>query len=79
LRHPLATRLLHGQCNPKVRDQRVAALQENVLGLDVAVNDAESVCVRQRIRDSGGEANRLGDGQLPSRSSRASPCTNGMT
>jgi hypothetical protein len=51
LRHALATGLLHGQRNAKVGDNGCAILQEDVLRLDVAVNDALLVRVVERAGD----------------------------
>src|SRR5262249_49999439 len=45
----LLTGMLHGERNTEVRDERVTVLEENVLRLDVAVNDAVRVGMRQRI------------------------------
>ena len=65
LRHPLAARLLDGERDAEVGDQRVAVLQKDVLGLDVPMNDAPRVRVGQRVRDLARDAHRVGDGQLP--------------
>jgi hypothetical protein len=42
----------------------VPALQQDVLGLDVAVYHAAPVRVRERVGDLGGEADRVRDGKL---------------
>ena len=42
----------------------MAAVQQNVLRLDVAVDDAKRVCVRQRVRDLAGDRDRVLDRQL---------------
>ena len=48
LRHALAARALHSQCNPKVGDECRAIVQKNVLGLDVAMDHVLSMCVVER-------------------------------
>ena len=44
---------------PKSATSRVAALQQNVLGLDVAMNDAQLVRVAERVGDLARDANRV--------------------
>ena len=66
----------------EVRDQRLAVVQEDVLGLDVAMDDALPVCVVERAGDLSHDSNRLVHRQQLSRVSRSrsdSPCTSGMT
>jgi hypothetical protein len=53
-----------GQRDPKVRDQRRAVVQQDVLRLDVAVNHPVPVSVVQRGRYLGGNAHRIRDGKL---------------
>ena len=68
LRHALAARLLHRQGNAEVGHQRVlvarTALQENVLGLDVAVNHPAFVRVLQRTRHLARDLHRIRNRQL---------------
>ena len=49
LRHALTAGSLHGERDAEVGHQRVSALQQDVLGLDVAVDHAESVRMLQRV------------------------------
>jgi len=49
---------------PEVRDDRLPGLNENVLGLEVAVNDAARVRVVERVGDSDRDAHRLVDREL---------------
>ena len=49
---------------PKVGDHRAAARQQNVVGFDVAVDDALFVGVIERRRDLAKQAQTFGDGQL---------------
>ena len=57
--------LLHRERDAEVGDQRVPALQQDVLGLDVAVDDAERVRVAERVGDFARDAHRVVDRQLP--------------
>jgi hypothetical protein len=43
--------VLHRQRDAEVGDERMTTLEENVLGLDVAVDDAERVGRTQRVGD----------------------------
>ncbi len=65
LRHPRAAGLLHGEGDAEVRYQRVAPLQQDVLRLDVAVDDAQPMRVAQRIGHLARDAQGVVDGQLP--------------
>ena len=65
LRHALAARALHRACNADVGNERAAIVQQNVLGLDVAMDHAVPVRVVQRTRDLTCDAQRVGDGELP--------------
>ena len=65
LRHPRAARLLHRERDAEVGDERVSALQQDVLRLDVAMHDAERVRGAQRVGDLAGDAHRVVDRQLP--------------
>ena len=66
----------------EVGDHRDAAGEQHVVRLDVAVDDAVLVRVRERARDVAQDAHRLGRrGSSPCRASRArsdSPSTNGI-
>ena len=64
LRHALAARVLHGERDPEVRHERGTVVQQDVLGLDVAVHDAMPMRVLQRRRHLGGDADRVVDRQL---------------
>ena len=64
LRHPLAAGALHGERDAEVGHERVAALQQDVLRLDVAMDHAEAVRVAERIGDFARDADRFVDRQL---------------
>ena len=55
---------LHGQGDAEVGDQRAAVVQQDVLGLDVAVDHAMPVGVVEGAGDLGREADGVGDRQL---------------
>ena len=67
----------------EVGDQRVPVLvEQDVLGLDVAVHDAVRMRVVQRVGDLAYDPERVATGRCPSRRSRArsdSPLTYGIT
>src|SRR6185369_16455115 len=50
--------------NPKVRDQGVLRLEEDVPRLDVPVNDSLSMSIAQRIGDFSRQPERQGQGKL---------------
>ena len=64
-RDPLAARLLERQRDAEVGDERMPVLQQHVLGLDVAVDDAADVRVIERVGHLAREAYRFGDRQPP--------------
>jgi hypothetical protein len=41
----------HRACNPEVRHARMTAAQQDVLRLDIAMHDAQTVRVAQRVGD----------------------------
>jgi hypothetical protein len=55
---------LHREGNTEIRDERVSALQEDVLGLDVAMDDALGVRVVQRISNLPSDCNGVFNRQL---------------
>ena len=59
LRHALTARVLQRQRDAEVRYERMAALQQNVLRLDVAMDHATLVGVLQRIRHFTRNAQRV--------------------
>ena len=61
-RHPVGACLLQRQRNAEIRDEGVAVLQQDVLGLDVAVNDAVRMGIAERVGDLPRETHRLCDG-----------------
>src|SRR5688500_20306223 len=65
LGHPAASRLLHGECNAEAREQRAAVAKEDVFGLDVAMDDAVAMRVREGVGGITGNADGIADGQLP--------------
>ena len=77
LGYPGAACLGHGQRDAEVGDHRLAGLQQDVLRLQVAVNDALAMGVIQGVRQQGEQTNRLLDRQLhvrlTSRARRVSP------
>ncbi len=64
LGEPRAPGLAHRQRDAEVGDQRGAVLQQDVLGLDVAVDHALPVRVVQRARDLPGQPHRLVNREL---------------
>ena len=54
----------HGQRDAEVGHQRVAVVQQDVLRLDVAVDDAVAVGVVERVGHFGGDADRVVHRQL---------------
>ncbi len=62
-----AAGLLHGERDAEVGDQGLAVLQEDVLGLDVAVDDAALVGELERGGDFLGQADRIVDWEVASR------------
>ncbi len=55
----------HGQRDPEIRDEGLPVLQEDVGGLDVAMDDAVPVRVVDCRRDLADEADRIGNGDVP--------------
>ncbi len=55
----------HRERDSKIRDERLPVVEENVLRLDVAVNDAVAVSVVERAGYLLGDPHRVADGQLP--------------
>ena len=64
LGHAGAAGARRGQRDPEVRHQRRALVQQDVLGLDVAVDHAVAVGVVERGGDFGGDADRVVDRKL---------------
>ena len=64
LGHPPAGRRAHRQRDAEVGDHRPAVLQQDVLGLDVAVDHAVAVRVVERVGHVGGDPHRLVDAEL---------------
>ena len=83
LRHAGAARALDGERDAEIGDERVAALQQNVFRLDVAVNHAEAVGVAERIaRPRAGSRPHRRPGvavRVSSRARSVSPVTSGIT
>ena len=59
LGEPLAPRRAHRQRDPKVRHHGLALVQHDVLGLDIAMDGAASVCEVEGRGDRPGNAQRL--------------------
>jgi len=74
LRHALSARVLHGERDAEVGDERMPALQQNVLGLDVAVDNAAVVRILQRVGDLARELHSVGDGELRPAIEPRAPC-----
>ena len=64
LRHPPARRRAHRQRDPEVHHHRPPVVQQDVLGLDVAVDHPVAVRVVQRVGHLGGDPHRLVDAEL---------------
>ena len=64
LRHAIGPGLRNSQRNAKVGDQRVAALQQNILRLHIAMHHTERVRVPQRIGSFARDTERLLNRQL---------------
>ena len=60
----LRRRREHRLADPEVRDERVPFVQQDVLGLDVAVHDAVAVRVVERVGHLAGDAHRVVDREL---------------
>ncbi len=65
LGHPLPAGGLDREGDSEVGDQRVAALEQDVLRFDVAVDNPASVRVPQRIGHLAGNPERFGNRELP--------------
>ncbi len=66
LRHPAAALRARGrQGNAEVRHQRAAVVQQDVLGLDVAVDDLVTMRVLQGARHRRRDRHRIGNRQMP--------------
>ena len=84
LRDAAAAGVAHGERDAEVGDQRLPVVQQDVLGLEVAMDHAvRGARSRARSATAVGDADGLVDGQLllavePSRAT-ISPSTNGMT
>jgi hypothetical protein len=71
-----------GERNSKIRDTRLAGLNQYVGRLQVPMNHAMRMCIVERVRNRYGDVYRFLDRSCLSRSSLAlsgSPSTNGMT
>ena len=64
MRHALTASLLHRQGNAEVRHDGLPIVQEDVFGLDIAMNHALAVRVVQRTRHFTRNPHRLRDRQL---------------
>ena len=64
LRHARAARVLHGEGDAKIGEQRVPALQQDVLRLDVAMHDTQAVRIAERVGHFTGDPQRLVDREL---------------
>jgi len=61
---PGASRLGHGQRYPKIGDDRLASLEQDVFRLQVTVDDSLGVGVVQGVGEQGDQANNVFDRQL---------------
>jgi hypothetical protein len=64
LRHAGAAGTLHGERDPEIGHQRLAIVEQDVLGLDVAMDNALGMGVVQRAGHLAADPYRLGDRQL---------------
>jgi hypothetical protein len=64
LRHPLAAGTLHRERDAEISHQRMAALEQDVLGLDVAMDDTLVVRVLEGVGNLTGDQDGVGDGKL---------------
>jgi hypothetical protein len=62
--HASAPGTLHGERDTKIRNEGVSSLKEDILGLYVAVNDAEFMRAAKSIRDFTSNKKCIVDGQL---------------
>ena len=62
---------LHSEGDAEIGEQRFTVLEEDVLGLDVAMEHALAMREVQRAGDLLRDANRVGDRKLLSRASRS--------
>ncbi len=60
-----AARLLNGERDTEIRDERLAIVQQDVLGLDVAVDHAVAVRVVERARHFARDAHGFANRKLP--------------
>ena len=65
LGEPRARRSGDGECDPEVRHHRLVVLEQDILGLDVAVDHAVAMRVVERRGDVGGEADGFVNRELP--------------
>ena len=81
-REPIALGLMDDLGDPEVGEQQVVGLDQQVLGLDVAVDDALGVEEAECLADFAAHSITFGTGSMVSRrrrSRRLSPSTKGMT
>ncbi len=64
LGHATVARLAGGEGDAEVGDQGAAVMQENVLRLDVAMDDAAAMGIVEGTRHLGGDAHGVGDREL---------------
>ena len=64
LRHPATGRRAHRERDAEVHDHRPAVMQQDVLGLDVAVDHAVAVRVVERVGDFARDPHRFVDPEL---------------
>ena len=64
VRQPVASRDTDGVRDAEVADHRVAEIEQHVLGFDIAMDDAPTVRVRQRVGDLARDAQRVLDREL---------------
>jgi hypothetical protein len=65
LREPSAAGGCYGECNSKIRNERMSVVKKNIFWLDVAMDNTMAMRVAQRASNFVGNAKSIIDGKLP--------------